>query len=143
MKKHLICLLSGLVNLSFGAFAANFETSIKPFPFAARPAQGTAADCSYMNTPITEICGFLLERMVTCMRLVNGFEFLEQIFPAFLQLKMQSIGQRQLQLRAITVFVFIIQILTGRNVFSCTIKTGRLPNLMKELLKDSTSFFMN
>lgn len=54
MKKHLICLLSGLVNLSFGAFAANFETSIKPFPFAARPAQGTAADCSYMNTPINE-----------------------------------------------------------------------------------------
>lgn len=54
MKKHLICLLSGLVNLSFGTYAANFETSIKPFPFAARPAQGTAADCSYMNTPITE-----------------------------------------------------------------------------------------
>ena len=54
MKKLIICLLSGIVNLSFGAFAASFESEIKPFPFAARPAQGTAADCSYMNQPITE-----------------------------------------------------------------------------------------
>ena len=54
MKKLFVCLLSGIVNLSFGAFAASFESEIKPFPFAARPAQGTAADCSYMNQPITE-----------------------------------------------------------------------------------------
>ncbi len=54
MKKLIICLLSGIVNLSFGAFAASFESEIKPFPFAARPAQGTVADCSYMNQPITE-----------------------------------------------------------------------------------------
>lgn len=54
MKKLIICLLSGIVNLSFGAFAASFESEIKPFPFAARPAQGTAPDCSYMNQPITE-----------------------------------------------------------------------------------------
>lgn len=55
MKKLIICLLSGIVNLSFGAFAASFESEIKPFPFAARPAQGTAVDCSYMNQPITEV----------------------------------------------------------------------------------------
>ena len=54
MKKHLICLLSVLVSLSISAFSAGFESNIKPFPFSARPAQGTAADCSYMNTPITE-----------------------------------------------------------------------------------------
>ena len=42
--------------LSFGSsiFAADFKTDIKPFPFAARPAEGTIADCSYMNQPITE-----------------------------------------------------------------------------------------
>ena len=54
MKKLFVCLLSGIVNLSFGAYAASFESEISPFPFAARPAQGTVADCSYMNPPITE-----------------------------------------------------------------------------------------
>lgn len=54
MKKLFVCLLSGIVNLSFGAYAASFESEISPFPFAARPSQGTVADCSYMNPPITE-----------------------------------------------------------------------------------------
>lgn len=42
--------------LSFGSsiFAADFKSDINPFPFAARPAEGTIADCSYMNQPITE-----------------------------------------------------------------------------------------
>ena len=55
MKKTVLCfcVLAGITH-SFGAFAASFESEIKPFPFAARPAEGTAADCSYMNTPITE-----------------------------------------------------------------------------------------
>ena len=35
-------------------FAADFKSDFKAFPFAARPAAGTIADCSYMNTPITE-----------------------------------------------------------------------------------------
>ena len=42
------------VPVSSYLFAADFKTDFKAFPFAARPAEGTIADCSYMNTPITE-----------------------------------------------------------------------------------------
>ena len=49
---HFVSLPTGLAGSSI--FAADFKTDIKPFPFAARPAEGTIADCSYMNQPITE-----------------------------------------------------------------------------------------
>ena len=49
---HFVSLPTGVAGSSI--FAVDFKTDIKPFPFAARPAEGTIADCSYMNQPITE-----------------------------------------------------------------------------------------
>ena len=34
--------------------AADAKSDFNPFYFSSRPAQGTEADCSYLNTPITE-----------------------------------------------------------------------------------------
>ena len=53
MKKSFLSLLIFI----FGGmliFAANFQTDFEPFPFSGRPGAGTIADCSNMNTPITE-----------------------------------------------------------------------------------------
>ena len=35
-------------------FSTDFKSDFKPFHFEARPEAGTVADCSYLNTPITE-----------------------------------------------------------------------------------------
>ena len=53
MKKSFLLLLIFI----FGGtliFSANFKTDFEPFPFSGRPEAGTIADCSYLNTPITE-----------------------------------------------------------------------------------------
>ena len=47
-------ILLAIILFSSSLFAVDFKSDINPFPFAARPAEGTIADCSYMNQPITE-----------------------------------------------------------------------------------------
>ncbi|MCR4735595.1 MAG: carbohydrate binding domain-containing protein [Treponema sp.] len=51
MKKYL---LTFILFCGFNLFAADFKSDFSPYPFIARAAKATSADCSYLNTPITE-----------------------------------------------------------------------------------------
>ena len=53
MKKSILSVFAVVLG-GVSVFAADFKSDFKPFKFAGRPAEGTIADCSSMNVPITE-----------------------------------------------------------------------------------------